>query len=264
MRLSISSKSNDKTSISSNNYQHRPLGCPCPGISILINHCYLNPIDENDPIKYSEIVDGLIKCFNLTKSHALLLSLSATKICGLKGALTIAQLGSHGMIEHDASITRFNHSDGDSLNPSPKLINEFLSGLLNPTQATLMDYAIKLSTLRSSCLETMNSKLKFLSGGEVGLTISIFGDGCNTVTSEALRSILLEEKLPENYQRPLKPVTCLDVVKISKRVNKLVKQIDQLNENKGNSKEVGKFEINDKKDVEDRIKDIKKNNLINA
>ncbi|KNE98758.1 hypothetical protein PSTG_07945 [Puccinia striiformis f. sp. tritici PST-78] len=115
-------------------YSRRPLGCPCPAIAAMINHSYLNPRDDEDPLPFCQLVKVLRTCYHLSFPFAFLFVLLANLRLGTlrTGGFTLKHLKTHGVIEHDASICRYDSSEGDALNPQSELVDQFIDGINYP------------------------------------------------------------------------------------------------------------------------------------
>ncbi|KNE89817.1 hypothetical protein PSTG_16717 [Puccinia striiformis f. sp. tritici PST-78] len=213
----------DESETTQHSYSRKRLGCPCPGISILVNHGYLTPADKHDRIKLGAMIDGLVECFNLSWFHAAFLSLLAVLLCGKGWSVSISELGVHGRIEHDASITRYDHAVGDSLNPDEKLIDQFLQTGAHAHPVSLSDYAARRAELAAFSSEPLPLKTRVTAFGEVGLIFSIFGNKKDYLDSTSLEEIYRHEKLPREWNRPQSPISVWDVIKIAWNLNRKVK-----------------------------------------
>ncbi|KNZ47139.1 uncharacterized protein VP01_664g6 [Puccinia sorghi] len=234
-------------------YNRKKLGSPCPGISILVNHGYLTPANKHDRIKLGELIGALVKCFNLTWFHAAFLSILAVLLCGRGLSVSIWELGTHGPIEHDGSITRYDHASvifqdfcqrstrvGDSLNPDDRLIDEFLNTRdHSPHPVSLSDYALVRSELEAfarrplslkarmvcfpcCCFFLESNKTRPTALGEVGLIYSIFGNKKDFIDSSSLENIYRYERLPRVWTKPHRPVSIWDVVTIGWELSKKI------------------------------------------
>jgi len=211
-------------------YNRKKLGSPCPGISILLNHGYLTPANKHDRIKLGELIGALVKCFNLSWFHAAFLSILTVLLCGKGLSVSIWELGTHGPIEHDGSITRYDHAVGDSLNPDDRLIDEFLNMRdHSPHPVSLSDYALCRSELEAFARSPLSLKARMTALGEVGLLYSIFGNKKDFIDSSSLESIYRHERLPRDWTRPNRPISIWDVVTISRELNKKIHTYNKTN-----------------------------------
>ncbi|KNZ55973.1 hypothetical protein VP01_252g5 [Puccinia sorghi] len=149
-------------------YSRRVMGCPCPAIATMINHSYLQVI--KDPLPMFKLVMVLRTCYNLSFPFAILFVLAANLRLGTirSGGFTIKHLKKHGVIEHDASISRYNQSEGDYLNPQGELVDEFIDGIDFPPgieewqkMITLNDYAKKRIELEDKLTSFLPQQPKF-------------------------------------------------------------------------------------------------------
>ncbi|POV97771.1 hypothetical protein PSTT_14851, partial [Puccinia striiformis] len=111
------------------------LGCPCPAIATMINHSYLKVEDSKQKIPIHKLMIAMVECYNLSWTFAVVFAivgnLRLRKIFGF----SIEELGTHGKIEHDASMTRFDVREGDALNPSLEMIDELFESLDSTTDS---------------------------------------------------------------------------------------------------------------------------------
>ncbi|MBW0524861.1 hypothetical protein O181_064576 [Austropuccinia psidii MF-1] len=112
-------------------YRQRKLGLPCPGLAALFNHSYLHAKDIDEQIAFWKWGTALVECYNFTTVFAMLFSLFSALWLKRRPTLhfSIRDLGVHGRIEHDASMTRYDASQGDALNPDPTLIERLFDQL---------------------------------------------------------------------------------------------------------------------------------------
>lgn len=170
-------------------YRQRRMGCPCPAISAMINHSYLYPRDDDDLLPFLTLVKALRHCYNLSFPFAFCFVLLANLRLGTlrSGGFSLKHLKKHGLIEHDASISRFDANEGDYLNPQSELIAEFLDGINYPPglsdcekMVTLEDYARKRTELENKITSYLPQQPKYrihlLGIGEAALALHAFAD----------------------------------------------------------------------------------------
>ncbi|KAL4803342.1 Chloroperoxidase [Aspergillus unguis] len=89
---------------------------PCPGLNTLANHGYL-PRDGRN-ITLDKLKDGMLEGFNIAHSDADLLFFQAVRTSPelFSDHFDLANLGRHGILEHDISLSR---SDAYFANPRP-------------------------------------------------------------------------------------------------------------------------------------------------
>lgn len=229
------------------------MGCPCPAIATMINHSCLTPLDENDPIPFFQLVKALRTCYNLSLPFAFLFVLAANLRLGTirTGGLSIKHLQKHGVIEHDASITRYNANEGDHLNPQNELIDQFIDGIHHPPKLdddekmiTLQDFANKKMELEDKLTTFLpqqpKSRIHLLGIGESSLALLAFEDKSsplakNEICARAqwLRIWFKEERFPwelgwEN-QRPEYKITLCRLLRTALKFSKAMKQTGKKN-----------------------------------
>lgn len=204
-------------------YHQRSLGSPCPAISMLINHSYLDPKDSEDPIPFYKLIYALVTCFNLSWLNAIFLTFLANMIYGNIWSLKISNLSQHDFIEHDASLSRFDSNQGDSSNPSEERLEKFLklsNSCRHDHQFTLRDFARsrKLAQLEAEQSRPMTRKGIFTGMGEVGLILCVFGKNTSFelgqepyLRKDWMKTIFIEERLPDGWCKPIRPVSTLQV-----------------------------------------------------
>jgi hypothetical protein len=100
---------------------------PCPGLNALANHGFLPRDGKN--LTLPTTVKGLA-AINVTTETATLLTLAALKTSSdpASGAFTLADLGKHGFIEHDGSLSREDTAlpGGEKLTLNEAAYNDFL------------------------------------------------------------------------------------------------------------------------------------------
>ncbi|OAV95346.1 hypothetical protein PTTG_12079 [Puccinia triticina 1-1 BBBD Race 1] len=197
-------------------YSQRTMGCPCPAMSAMINHSYLKPCDDEDSLPFFQVVQALRKCYNFSFPFAFIFVLATNVRLGtiLTWRFTLKQIKKHGVIEHDASISRYNSSEGDYLNPQGELVDNFIDGIHYPPglesaekMITLEDFAKKRVELEDRLTSFLFLQPKFwihlLGIGEAAMTLRAFADKSSPlyardmcVRADWLRIWLKEERFP--------------------------------------------------------------------
>ncbi|KAG0149651.1 hypothetical protein CROQUDRAFT_88996 [Cronartium quercuum f. sp. fusiforme G11] len=232
-------------------YCRRKLGSPCPAISAMINHSYLKPKDEKDDISICQLARAMVECYNLTWNFAIIFSILGTFALGRWTGFNIIELGVHGKVEHDASISRFNASEGDALNPNSALVEDFLNNVNSSTLnekgnqinqssnlVTLEDFArqkVKLeSRLKRFLPSQPKSTINFLGRGESCLALlansyvdkSIANHPIST-RSDWLRVWFTDERLPVElgWRKPNEKIGLRNTLAMMAKMEKLQKSI---------------------------------------
>ena len=230
-------------------YCQRTMGCPCPAIAAMINHSYLKPHDDEDPLPFFQLVKALRTCYNLSFPFAFLFVLAANLRLGTirSGGFALKHLKKHGVIEHDASITRYNASEGDSLNPQCELVDKFIDGIYYPpgqdsaeNMITLEDFAKKRVELEDRLTTFLPQQPKFrihlLGIGEAALALQAFADKSSPLyareicaRADWLRIWYKEERFPlelgwENRRHGYK-ITLFGLIRTVRKLIKATKAI---------------------------------------
>ncbi|KAH9822252.1 hypothetical protein DFH28DRAFT_447884 [Melampsora americana] len=227
-------------------YIRRKLGCPCPALATMINHSYITPKDSKESIPWFQLINGLMNCYSLSFPFAFLFVLVVNLRLKSFGGFSIEMLKTHGVLEHDASISRWDASEGDALNPDPDLVSKFLDSIHYPNQIaeedkmiTLEDYARTRHILEKSIIEKSPhqsmTKLHILGIGEAVLAVKVFEDQRSILPgipmcarSDWLREWYNEERLPIGlkWKKPRQTINLFEVIWIAYRMSKMMKKIE--------------------------------------
>ncbi|RYP53761.1 hypothetical protein DL768_001361 [Monosporascus sp. mg162] len=147
---------------------------PCPMLNTLANHGYLPHDGRNLTIQDFGVAihEGL----NLHVSFGQSLATQAFQLLGL-GSIDLVDLNTPEVTEHRASLTRNDHSSGDSLRLDP----ERLEALLADSDTEYLDVAsMARSRVRVEALSgppPLSATAKTQTAGEVGLILLTMSDG---------------------------------------------------------------------------------------
>ena len=115
-------------------------------------------------------------------------------------SLDLDQLALPGVVEHDISLTRRDHQQGDNLSRQPDLVRDLLAASSDGTTLTAAD----LAALRRRRIEKQKEVNPGLTYGpqqhqvgctEIALVLDVFGDG-KQVPCEYARAFFQDERLP--------------------------------------------------------------------
>ncbi|OAV99090.1 hypothetical protein PTTG_11929 [Puccinia triticina 1-1 BBBD Race 1] len=214
-------------------YHRKMLGCPCPAVASMINHSYLNVENSNQKIPIHKLIAALVECYNFSWTFAILIVVVGTLRLGKVLGFSIKELGEHGKIEHDASMTRLDVDKGNALEPNPGLIDELFKSLDSGVDSksktmTLEDFAKKKLELEKQVTKydyQSKSAVNFLGRGEVCLALQahrhlgtgfdspkakdVNQDGAMEANTSWMRTWFLEERLPVElgWKRPASKIT---------------------------------------------------------
>lgn len=135
-----------------------------------------------------------------------------------KPIIDLDQIGRHGAVEHDISITRLDIGQGDSLTPQPDLIANLLASSADGKVLTNTDFG-KLRHARYEKQVRDNAQLQFgaqeqdVAFAEIALIQGVFGRGVFwRIPVEYARALFEEERFPlkEGWTRRWTPFTLVE------------------------------------------------------
>ena len=114
--------------------------------------------------------------------------------------LNLDQLALPGVVEHDISLTRYDHQQGDNISLQPDLLQDLLASSSDGKTLTAADLA-ELRKRRIAKQNEVNPGLVYgrlqhqIACAEIALVLNVFGDG-NKVRCDYARAFFGEERLP--------------------------------------------------------------------
>ncbi|KAH9467778.1 hypothetical protein Pst134EA_011405 [Puccinia striiformis f. sp. tritici] len=228
-------------------YHRMMLGCPCPAIATMINHSYLKVEDSKQKIPIHKLMIAMVECYNLSWTFAIVFAIVGNLRLGKIFGFSIKELGTHGKIEHDASMTRFDVREGDALNPSLEMIDELSKSLDSTTDSkngivTLQDFArekVLLESLIKKYEFQSKTEVNFLGRGESCLALLAHrhvGTGSDShkagnrkpsveiaANAHWLRTWFAEERLPVElgWKKPSSKITLFGTLRLMKEMKAL-------------------------------------------
>ncbi|CAG8494176.1 7429_t:CDS:2 [Ambispora gerdemannii] len=194
---------------------------PCPGLNILANHGYLPRDGKNYT---TEQMRDAMEHFNVSKGLAYVLAKGSILLLGENGKLSLDQLNTHNVIEHDASLSRKDASLGDNSKVDQKLVDQIVS--LHVNEKINEESLAKARNIRESQSLKENKDFTFgltqrmLSFGESAIFLLTFGSDKKEISVDDLRCILGEEKLPKNWKPSEKRITLWSVIRLAGEIRK--------------------------------------------
>lgn len=208
----------DETSGFPNNTRkyHR---APCPCMNMLANHGYFPRDGKNLTPKL--VVDVLVRVLNLDRS------LAETLANTLPPVFTLADLGKHNFIEHDASLV---HDDayfkGDPSHVNHTLANDLFAraGGKDDQLITKRVLAHFRAARERDCKKRdpeydFGLKRQGAAYAEAAAFLIVIGDyDSETISVKDARSFLVDEKFPDGFQKSKTTVTTATALYLAARI----------------------------------------------
>ncbi|CAI0649994.1 unnamed protein product, partial [Colletotrichum noveboracense] len=206
--------------------------CPCPMLNALANHDFLpaNGRGISLEITTRALRDGI----NVDPYVSKLLFDHAIKTNPDPNAATfdLDHLNRHGIIEHDASLTRPDNSSGDPSVFDPEVFKETLQYWPDPIVSVKQGAAARLGRIRTSAGTNVDFEMRlednFRGLGEVAGFYLTLGDRvAGTVNRTWLTYFLEREFLPVQFgwTRPRDPITLEALQAVMTKVYEATKDI---------------------------------------
>ncbi|KAJ7432419.1 Chloroperoxidase [Mycena galericulata] len=179
---------------------------PCPGLNTLANHGYLPRTGKN--ISIPMILNAASDAFNINADTILPFAKFGLLSGNEDVSLTLDALKLHGLLEHDASISRGDAALGDNLHFNETLFTVLADAnpgvdYYNVTSAGQVMHARLADSLANNPNVTSTPKELILRSGESAVYLSVMGDPLTGVAKKE------EERLPvaEGWKKPATTIT---------------------------------------------------------
>ncbi|GMF41485.1 unnamed protein product [Phytophthora fragariaefolia] len=181
---------------------------PCPALNALANHGYI-PRDGKS-VTPLVLQEALVNVYNLDKSLAEFL------VSTLAAKFSLADLGEHNVVEHDASLVHDDSCKGaDPSTVNITLADNLLSRTNDDRHITRMALAVyrreregDSATNTPDFEDTFTAQRALTSYSESAIFLLVMGDDATTsVSVDHARSFLAKERIPNEYEKPRVPVT---------------------------------------------------------
>ncbi|KMQ81480.1 hypothetical protein RF55_26199, partial [Lasius niger] len=134
--------------------------------------------------------------------------------------LNLDQLALPDLVEHDISLSRFDHQQGDNISMQPDLVRDLLASSSDSKTLTLADLA-ELRKRRIARQREVNPGLHYgplqhrFSCAEIALILTVLGDG-DRVPCDYVRAFFQEERLPidEGWKRRQWTLGLLELLRV--------------------------------------------------
>ncbi|KAF9265235.1 Cloroperoxidase [Marasmius fiardii PR-910] len=186
---------------------------PCPGLNTLANHGFLPRDGKN--ISIPMILEAGRLAYNMQQD--ILLGAAKVGLLTSEDILTLSLEGlkEHGVIEHDASLSRGDFALGDNFHFNETIFSTLAdsnpgSDVYNTTSAGQVLHARLEDSNKNNPNVTNSETQLIIRSGESGFYLSVMGDPVQGVAPKKFVQIFFrEERLPieEGWKRPSVPIT---------------------------------------------------------
>jgi hypothetical protein len=168
-------------------------------------------------------ITALTSIYNVDRAFAEELATSAISSVGSSKdatSINLSDLNKHDIIEHDASLTRFDFKQGDNFRMQPKLLDALIEdagkGAKYITVQSLgKTRARREAESKAAGSPALNAKATTLAYGETGLLLQalghLSGDGPKpfgwAAPVDAVQTWVGAERLPKGYRAPTTPIS---------------------------------------------------------
>ncbi|KAK1974141.1 Chloroperoxidase [Colletotrichum cereale] len=206
--------------------------CPCPMLNALANHGFL-PADGRG-ISLDMATRALHDGINVDPDVSKLLFDHAIKTNPDPdaGAFDLDHLNRHGIIEHDASLTRLDNRFGDPSVFDPDVYDETLWYWPDPTVSIRQGAAARLGRIRTSASTNVDFEMRlednFRGLGEVAGFYLTLGDRTAGTVNRTWLTYFLEKELlpvPLGWTRPREPITLVALQTVMDKVYNATQEI---------------------------------------
>ena len=169
--------------------------------------------------------------YNLSFPFAWTLSLVAVVTCGNGVYVNLHDLALHGRIEHDGSLAHDDALPGHKFAPSDVdllLLQELLDQSPHRDFLTLEDLAAARLRRDLTLKRPLDGIHTEIANGECALIFGIFANEQGEISKQTMKQWFGEDRLPNDWTRPVNEVRLLATHAISKRIGMMVTQLKSL------------------------------------
>ncbi|EXX79003.1 hypothetical protein RirG_009780 [Rhizophagus irregularis DAOM 197198w] len=206
--------------------EYRPPGendvrSPCPALNCLANHGFL-PRSGKD-FSMSELIEALNKGFNTSRAFASVQTLGAF-------TMSLSDLQRHGILEHDASLSRQDAAIGDHVNVDKTLVDLLLTYKVG--EKINIESLAKLHHVRYTDSKERNKDFYYgwrqqsLSFGESSLLLCVIGGATNKEVDAKVAEIFFkEERLADEWKSSETPIGLFEILNYQKEIEKKAEEV---------------------------------------
>ncbi|KZL74572.1 chloroperoxidase-like protein [Colletotrichum tofieldiae] len=198
---------------------------PCPMVNTLANHGYLPRSGLN--VSLADLIAGFTAAVNLDPAATTLVGQKAllTSTTGNNATFNLDDLNTHGIIEHDGSLSRNDIHFGDNHSFNRTIWESVASYFTDSTIS--IPTAAKARVARLQAAATTNPEFNLTADGaqfsfiETALYLSVFGNlNDGNARTEWVRVLFEEERLPfeEGFSRSASAITATGILGLVSKV----------------------------------------------
>jgi hypothetical protein len=213
----------------------RDVRSPCPALNALANHGYLPRSGQG--LSNQTIISAFKLVFNVKDDIPTRIFNRAAEMIGGLGdngeiIVSLEDLREHGVIEHDASLTRFDFGDpGKDNYMQQKSLVEQMKGFARNSS---LDYTGIIQAMALRIKQENSSDSDFTYGeserrrglNEAAFTIRLFGNG-KSIPIDWIDSWFMDERIPDGWTRPTTPYDIAESGLLVSKLDNCLKMVDQ-------------------------------------
>ena len=217
---------------------------PCPALNALANHsylyvhpshltviCSLSVSSSHDGRKLSviELVSAMREVYNISLPLASILSLVGVVVCGDGWKFDLEDLAKHNKIEHNGSLAHADAAPGYLYAPSTpdkQLLDHLLNLSTDGRHVTFEEFVRERAARDAALSQPLSNVHNVIARGEIALTCQVLGDEEGRVPTEYVSEWYGQEKLPDGWVKPARPVGVISTTKLNQQVATLSAQFE--------------------------------------
>ncbi|KAH8919774.1 Cloroperoxidase [Atractiella rhizophila] len=191
--------------------------CVCPMLNSLANQGIL-PRDGRN-LTPALLDETLQKFLNLAPDLSASLTTPLSKIVREDGKLELKDVNLHNFIEHDASLVHDDTVKGEKYAPTEtnqRKVDELLALSSDRQVLRILEFACA-RVIRENESPPLAEAQKSLAASESAAALLLLGDG-EKIDLGVARGFFADNRLPEDWKKPLEPVTETRVGEIAGRI----------------------------------------------
>ncbi|KAK0649973.1 Chloroperoxidase [Cercophora newfieldiana] len=198
---------------------------PCPMLNSLANHGYLPRNGKN--VSIDQIVNGIDEALNLSplSSRPVAEFAATTSTTGNPSTMHLSDLATHGVIEHDGSLSRNDIFFGDNKKFNKKIYDTvakfFTKDVISIQTAANARRSRLVAAQAANPAFNFTAREDQFSQFETALYLAVYGKGTEgNAKTKWVNIMFREERIPykEGFKRPTDVITNEDIVELADKV----------------------------------------------